>query len=113
MHTEYFVTGGNISTTLRKYTNTSIGNCLFTEQYLHLSVSNACKCLDGFDRLCMDPIDYISSNDMKNKFVDLCRGGNVVATINLTTGEITKLSPELKMADDKNPVDKQLVIIAT
>ena len=72
--------------------NSSINNCLYVEQYLRSSVSSACKCLDGFDASKMEPIDYISSSDVKNKFVDICLGKKVVATINLTTGEITSVN---------------------
>lgn len=110
----YFIVEGEYSNLLNQQTNRSIANCLYTEQYLRLSVSNACKCLDGYDGSYMDPIDYISSSDIKNKFADLCRGKRVVATINLTTGEVKKLKPELEiLAEEKRPVDKKLEVIAT
>ena len=56
----------------------------------------------------MEPIDYISSSDVKNKFVDICLGKKVVATINLTTGEITSVNiPEQKStAKDNSPTVK-------
>lgn len=111
--TTYFIVEGEYSGLLNQQTNQSIANCLYTEQYLRLSVGNACKCLDGFNKACMDPIDYISSSDIKNKFVDLCRGKKVVATINLTTGEIKKLEPGQEMAEEKRPVEKKLEIIST
>jgi len=54
----------------------------------------------------MEPIDYISSSDVRNKFVDICKGKKVVATINLTIGKITMLEPEHEnMAEDKRPVE--------
>ncbi len=106
--TEYFIVEGNQSTFIRDQANSSINNCLYVEQYLRSSVSNACKCLDGFDASKMEPIDYISSNDVKNKFVDICLGKKVVASINLTTGEIISVSiPELElMAKDNSPTVK-------
>ena len=104
--TEYFIVEGNQSTFIRDQANSSITNCLYVEQYLRSSVSNACKCLDGFNASIMEPIDYISSSDVRNKFVDICKGKKVVATINLTTGEITMLEPEHEnMAEDKRPVE--------
>lgn len=109
----YFIVDGEYSSLLKQQTNQSIANCLYTEQYLRLSVGNACKCLDGFNKSCMDPIDYISSSDIKNKFVDLCRGKQIVATINLTTGEIKKLEPRLETAEEKRPVEKKLVVVST
>ena len=42
----------------------------------------------------MEPVDYISSSDVKNKFVDICKGKKIVATICLSTGKITMLEPE-------------------
>lgn len=63
--TEYFIVEGNQSTFIRDQANSSITNCLYVEQYLRSSVSNACKCLDGFDASKMEPIDYISSSDVK------------------------------------------------
>lgn len=104
--TEYFVCGGESLDMIRSRTNTNISNCLYLEKYLRLSVSNACKCLDGFIPGKMDPIDYISSNDVKNKFVDLCLGRNIVATINLTTGIIIPIEPEQNLAEDKCPSEK-------
>lgn len=63
--TEYFIVEGNQSTFIRDQANSSINNCLYVEQYLRSSVSSACKCLDGFDASKMEPIDYISSSDVK------------------------------------------------
>lgn len=106
--TEYFIVEGNQSTFIRDQANSSITNCLYVEQYLRSSVSNACKCLDGFDASKMEPIDYISSSDVKNKFVDICLGRKVVASINLTTGKITSVNiPEQKStAKDNSPTVK-------
>lgn len=102
----YFIVDGDQSDIIRNQTKDSITNCLYTEKYLRLSVGNACKCLDGFNASIMEPIDYISSSDVRNKFVDICKGKKVVATINLTTGEITMLEPEHEnMAEDKRPVE--------
>ena len=95
--TEYFIVDGEYSSFIRDQVKSSMTNCLYTEQYLRSSVSNACKCLDGFDAKKMEPIDYISSSDVKNKFVDICLGKKVVATIDLTTGKIESINiPELK-----------------
>lgn len=106
--TEYFIVDGKYSSFIRDQVKSSMANCLYTEQYLRSSVSNACKCLDGFDAKKMEPIDYISSSDVKNKFVDICLGKKVVATINLTTGEITSVNiPEQKStAKDNSPTVK-------
>lgn len=86
--TDTLIINGNQSEVIKHRINSNILDCLYTEQCLRLSVSNACKCLDGFDSTRMEPIDYISSSDVKNRFVDICSNGNVVATINLTTGKI-------------------------
>lgn len=120
--TEYFIVEGNQSTFIRDQANSSITNCLYVEQYLRSSVSNACKCLDGFDASKMEPIDYISSSDVKNKFVDICLGKKVVASINLTTGEIISIntpkqeikakdnSPTVKKVSDNNRIINTLII---
>ena len=101
----YFIVDGDQSDIIRNQTKDSIANCLYTEKYLRLSVSNACKCLDGFNAGTMEPIDY-SSSDVRNKFVDICKGKKIVATINLTTGKIAQLEPEqIEMADEKRPVE--------
>lgn len=92
--TNYFVVSGNNSAVLVQSTRDSITNCLYTEQYLRESVRNSCKCLDGFNSQTMDPIDYVSSSDVRNKFIDICHNGKIVATINLTTGVIEELKPE-------------------
>lgn len=102
----YFIVDGDQSDIIRNQTKDSIANCLYTEKYLRLSVGNACKCLDGFNASIMEPIDYISSSDVRNKFVDICKGKKVVATINLTTGEVTVLEPEHEnIGEDKRPVE--------
>lgn len=106
--TDYFIVTGNESDLIKNKANDSIMNCLYVEQYLRSSVSNACKCLDGFDASRMEPIDYISSSDVKNKFVDICLGKKVIATINLTTGKIESINkPEYKsQAKEKCPTVK-------
>lgn len=106
--TEYFIVTGDESDLIKNKANDSIMNCLYVEQYLRSSVSNACKCLDGFDASRMEPIDYISSSDVKNKFVDICLGKKVVATINLTTGKIESINtPEYKTkVEEKCPTGK-------
>lgn len=104
--TEYFVCQGESLSAIRSITNTNISNCLYLEKHLRLSVSDSCKCLDGFIPGKMEPIDYISSSDVKNKFVDICLGKSVVATINLTTGVIIPIEPEQKLAEDKCPSEK-------
>ena len=102
--TEYFIVEGNQSTFIRDQANSSITNCLYVEQYLRSSVSNACKCLDGFNASIMEPVDYISSSDVKNKFVDICKGKKIVATICLSTGKITMLEPE---QNEKNQLKRK------
>lgn len=98
--TDSLIVNGNVADSISKRVDASIMDCLYTEQCLRLSVSNACKCLDGFDESLMEPIDYISSSDIKNKFVDICSNGKVVATIKLATGEIKRIKePELEMAE--------------
>lgn len=102
----YFIVEGDQSDIIRNQTKDSIANCLYTEKYLRLSVSNACKCLDGFNASIMEPVDYISSSDVKNKFVDICKGKSIVATINLTSGEITLLKPKhSNVAEEKSSVE--------
>lgn len=61
----YFIVEGDQSDIINNQTKDSIANCLYTEKYLRLSVSNACKCLDGFNASIMEPVDYISSSDVK------------------------------------------------
>lgn len=104
--TEYFVCGGEPLDMIRSMTNINISNCLYLEKYLRLSVSKSCKCLDGFIPGKMDPIDYISSSDVKNKFVDICLGKKVVATINLITGIIIPIEPEQNLVEEKRPSEK-------
>lgn len=106
--TDYFIVTGNGSDLIKNKVNDSMMNSLYVEQYLRSSVSEACKYLDGFDASKMEPIDYISSSDVKNKFVDICLGKKIVATINLTTGKIESINtPEYKTkAEDKCPTEK-------
>lgn len=105
--TEYFIMHGEENTFLQEKSKRSVSDCLYLEQYLRSSVSSMCKYLDGFDPSTMDPIDYVSSSDIKNKFVDICRGKKVVATISLQTGDITRVTPECEIAaEDKGSAEK-------
>ena len=88
----YFVTEGNTCDEIKHRVTDNVSSCLYLEQCLRSSVSKACKHLDGFNPSIMDPIDYISSSDVKNKFIDICRGNRVVATIDITTGNIEQLN---------------------
>ena len=90
----YFIVEGDQSDIINNQTKDSIANCLYTEKYLRVSVSNACKCLEGFNASIMEPVDYISSSDIRDGIVDICRGKKIVANINLSSGEIIPLSPE-------------------
>ena len=103
---EYFVCRGESLDTIQSAMTKNISNCLYLEQYLRSSVSKACERLDGFKIGKMDPVDFVSNNDVKNKEIDLCKGLNVVATIDLVTGEILPMKPELEMAEDKCPSEK-------
>lgn len=105
--TSYFIVAGQCSNMLQVQAKASISNILFVEQYLRSSVSEICTRLDGFNSKPMDPIDYISSSDIKNGIVDLCRGKKVVANINLSSGEIVLIEPEQKMiGEDKSSAEK-------
>ena len=105
--TGYFIVAGESSNMIQVQAKASISNILFVEQYLRSSVSSICAHLDGFDPGCMDPIDYISSSDIKNGIVDLCRGKKVVANINLSSGDIFLVKPESEVAgEDKSSAEK-------
>lgn len=105
--TGYFIVAGESSNMIQVQAKASISNILFVEQYLRSSVSSICVHLDGFDPGCMDPIDYISSSDIKNGIVDLCRGKKVVANINLSSGDIFLVKPESEIAgEDKSSAEK-------
>lgn len=105
--TSYFIVAGESSNMIQVQAKASISNILFVEQYLRSSVSSICTHLDGFDPGCMDPIDYISSSDIKNGIVDLCRGKKVVANINLSSGDIFLVKPESEIAgEDKSSAEK-------
>ena len=105
--TGYFIVAGESSNMIQVQAKASISNILFVEQYLRSSVSSICTHLDGFDPGCMDPIDYISSSDIKNGIVDLCRGKKVVANINLSSGDIFLVKPESEIAgEDKSSAEK-------
>lgn len=100
--TGYFIVAGESSNMIQVQAKASISNILFVEQYLRSSVSSICVHLDGFDPGRMDPIDYISSNDIKNGIVDICRGKKVVANINLSSGDIFLVKPESEIiGEDK------------
>lgn len=110
----FFILKGDFSDSLHEMCENHIDKCLFLEMHLRSSVSDACKFLDGFDSSRMDPIGYISGDDVKNKSVDICRGNKIVATIDLTTGFITKVKTrELNSGEDKSPVDKKLAVQTT
>lgn len=105
--TGYFIVAGESSNMIQVQAKASISNILFVEQYLRSSVSSICVHLDGFDPGCMEPIDYISSSDIKNGIVDLCRGKKVVANINLSSGDIFLVKPESEIAgEDKSSAEK-------
>ena len=105
--TGYFIVAGESSNMIQVQAKASISYILFVEQYLRSSVSSICVHLDGFDPGRMDPIDYISSNDIKNGIVDICRGKKVVANINLSSGDIFLVKPESEIAgEDKSSAEK-------
>lgn len=101
--TSYFIVTGESSNMIQVQAKASISNLLFVEQYLRSSVSNICAHLDGFNPGCMDPIDYISSNDIKNGIVDICRGKKMVANISLSSGEIFLVKPESEITGEDKP----------
>lgn len=105
--TEYFIVSGESSNMIQVQAKASISNILFVEQYLRSSVSEICTRLDGFNPSTMDPVDYISSSDIKDGIVELCRGKKIVATILLTSGNIVLEKPECENAgEDKSPAVK-------
>jgi hypothetical protein len=105
--TSYFIVAGEVSNMIQVQAQASTSNVLFVEQYLRSSVSKICISLDGFDPGKMDPIDYISSSDIRDGIVDICRGKKIVANINLSSGEIIPLSPELESTgEDKSSAEK-------
>lgn len=105
--TSYFIVAGESSNMIQVQAQASTSNILFVEQYLRSSVSKICASLDGFDPGKMDPVDYISSSDIKDGIVDICRGKKIVANINLSSGEIIPLSPELESTgEDKSSAEK-------
>lgn len=105
--TSYFIVAGEVSNMIQVQVQASTSNVLFVEQYLRSSVSKICVSLDGFDPGKMDPIDYISSSDIRDGIVDICRGKKIVANINLSSGEIIPLSPELESTgEDKSSAEK-------
>lgn len=105
--TSYFIVASEVSNMIQVQAQASTSNVLFVEQYLRSSVSKICISLDGFDPGKMDPIDYISSSDIRDGIVDICRGKKIVANINLSSGEIIPLSPELESTgEDKSSAEK-------
>ena len=102
----YFIVQGQSTNLIQVQAKASYENILFVEQYLRLSVSEICVRLDGFDPGQMDPVDYISSNDIKNGIVDICRGKKVVANINLSSGDIFLVKPESEIiGEDKSSAE--------
>lgn len=102
----YFIVQGQSTNLIQVQAKASCENILFVEQYLRSSVSSICVHLDGFDPGRMDPIDYISSNDIKNGIVDICRGKKVVANINLSSGDIFLVKPESEITgEDKSSAE--------
>lgn len=105
--TSYFIVAGEVSNMIQVQAQASTSNVLFVEQYLRSSVSKICVSLDGFDPGKMDPIDYISSSDIRDGIVDICRSKKIVANINLSSGEIIPLSRELESTgEDKSSAEK-------
>ena len=105
--TGYFIVSGESSNMIQVQAKASISNILFVEQYLRSSVSEICTHLDGFNPSTMDPVDYISSSDIKDGIVELCRGKKTVATILLTSGDIILEKPECEnTGEDKSPAVK-------
>ena len=103
----YFIVQGESSNFLKVRLKAAEADCLCLAQYLRLSVSNCCSKLDGFDPSRMDPLGYISSSDIKNRCATICRGTKEVAIINLVTGEIQQIEPDLQtMTEDKCPAEK-------
>lgn len=103
----YFIVQGQSTNLIQVQAKASCENILFVEQYLRLSVSEICVRLDGFDPGRMDPVDYISSNDIKNGIVDICRDKKIVANINLSSGEIFCIKPkQLSVGEDKPSAEK-------
>ena len=100
----YFIVKGEVYSDIEETCKTHISRCLYIEKHLQQTIREACKFLDGFDANAMDPIHYISSSDVKNKRVDICRGEHVVATIDLTTGIINPLL--IEKGEDKSSVEK-------
>lgn len=64
--------------------------------------------MDGFDPSRMDPLEYISSNEIRNRCATICRGTKEIAIINLVTGEVQQIEPDLQKntAEEKSPAEK-------
>lgn len=98
------ISGDNL---IEQGTRKIVESCLYMEQHLRSSVSELCKCLDGFKTSKFDIIDYISSSDIKSKSVDLCHKNKVIGRIDLTDGKIYVLGPELEeSAEEESPTEK-------
>lgn len=95
-YTRFFIIKGEVADNLSSKLTHTIHDCLYAEQHLRKAIGDSCAYLDGFDASKMDPVDYISTHDIKTKRIDVCKNGNVVADINLETGEI---SPMISMAE--------------
>lgn len=105
---KFCVVNGEIHKDIRGKLSSNEDNFSYIELYLHLSVSNACRCLEGFNSKTMEPINYICSRDIQLGSVDICKNNKVVAILDIHTGEILESSNIL--AEDKCPVDKQLLV---
>ena len=101
-YTRFFIVKGDVANSLSSKLNNCVHDCLYVEEHLRQAISESCLYLDGFDVKHMDPVNYISTNDIKNKCIDICKGNRVTATISLDTGKITKFYS----AEEKSPVEK-------
>lgn len=104
----YFIVQGESSNFLEVRLKAAEADCLCLAQYLRLSVSNCCSKLDGFDPSRMNPLEYISSNEIRNRCATICRGTKEIAIINLVTGEVQQIEPDLQKntAEEKSPAEK-------
>lgn len=91
-YTRFFIIKGEVADNLSSKLTHTVHDCLYTEQHLRKAIGDSCAYLEGFDASKMDPVDYISTHDIKTKRIDICKNGKVVATINVDTGEISPIS---------------------
>lgn len=87
-NTRLFVVNGEPSNMITTMLTRGEKDCMYLELLLRSKIQAACKYLKGFDETIMDPIDYISTHDIKNEAIDLCKNNKVVATIYMDTGKI-------------------------